>query len=221
VEARHDRPRVAALDRGGLRVHGDVERAVAGAEHDEGEAEQRQRRGERRQPERHGERDGAGARDRAAAVPGDEPAGERHGHERAGGHAEQGDAERRLGEAELVAHRRDADHPVADAGAVEEEHGRHGQPRGARRPGRRGGRRRGVHDASRGGRGARGGGDPAACGRPPTRGPRAAPRAVAAGAGWGRAVPRSRTAAVRFGLRVVFMRVSLPDRGAVPSGTRD
>ncbi len=137
VEAGHDGAAELADDLDGGAVHGDVRPAVAGAEEQQDAAERGHRVGVRGQRDGDREQGERGDGDRTGAVAQAEPAHDRHGGHGARRHAEQGEAERPVRGADLVADVGDPDDPGGEEQAVDGEEGGQGEPGGA--PGGEGG----------------------------------------------------------------------------------
>ena len=129
VKRREDGPPVAALERDALRIRGHVDPAEAGAEADERRCEPGEVARERDEDERRAGGEQGPDRDRAAAYPSAQPAGEGHGDERAERGAEQRQPETCVREARGLLHGRDARGPRAEQQAVGEEDGGESDPR--------------------------------------------------------------------------------------------
>jgi hypothetical protein len=121
VQRGHDRLAERPLDRDAVAVHRDVHRAVRGAEHHQHRAERDRRRRVQRQRQQRQVDDRGHARDARAGEPIEQLAGQRHRDHRAGGHAQQGEADRALGDVEPLLQERDLRDPRADHRAVQEE----------------------------------------------------------------------------------------------------
>ena len=121
VERRHDRLAQLALDRDAVGVHRDVHHAVGRAEHEQDRAEHRRARRQQRERQHQAVDERRHTRDRAARAAVEHVPGQRHRDQRAGGHAEQAEADRRLRHAELLLEPRDVRDPGADHRAVDRE----------------------------------------------------------------------------------------------------
>ena len=121
VEGGQDRALVAALDGHAVRVHRDVERAVARAEQHGGREHEREARGERRQRDRDAAEDEREERGAAAAPARRQPARHRHRDQRAERDQPERQPQLGLAEVEALLDRRDARRPRAEEQPVEEE----------------------------------------------------------------------------------------------------
>ena len=134
MERRHDRPPVVGLDQAGLRVHGDVERPVAGSEDREREAEKPDRRAQHGQQERQAERDRRDGRHGTAPEPPDHPAGRGEREYRPCGHGEEDDPELAVAQPVPRLDCGHVRHPAREHDAVHEEDRGDGEPGAGRRP---------------------------------------------------------------------------------------
>ena len=103
------------------RVHRDVHHAVGGPEGEQDRPEHRRARGQERQRQHQAEHERRRPRDRAARAAVEHVARQRHRDQRAGGHAQQAEPDRRLRHVEPVLEPRDVGDPGADHGAVDRE----------------------------------------------------------------------------------------------------
>ena len=127
VERGHDRLRERALDGDAVRVHRDVHRTVRRAEDEQDRGEHVRVGRQQRQRQHEAEDERGRPRHGRARAPVENLPGERHRDEPAGGHAEQAEPERRLGDPELVLEPGDVRDPGPDHRAVHEEDGEGGQ----------------------------------------------------------------------------------------------
>ena len=121
VKGGHDRTAILFLDCDSLRVHGNVERAVADAEGEQRKREGDPVRGQRQQRQHSGVNQRGNATNLGAANPRGEQAAGGHGDHRAEGHDEKIDAEHRVAQAAPAFNRRQARDPRREERAVDEK----------------------------------------------------------------------------------------------------
>ena len=140
VKTRHNGPAVPVLDGNGLRVHRHVDRAVGHSEQPKRDCEQRRTWRQDRQRGCQQHREDCRGRGFPAAKAGSQHAAQRQSHQRAGGQAEERQAEQTIGKTERMLGIGDLRNPAAECRAVGKKYPADGEAREPRPCGRLPGR---------------------------------------------------------------------------------